>query len=211
MFSDFYYFNSRKKYVQIKWSIVLFLFTSSLLAQDIEKDSLNNEKFSLRVGYYAPYINQFGARVGFSYPLKKWAKENKKAQTRIHKLEIIPKLGYFANIDIQRNYFLDVELQYKWYRPKRKIHPKIGVALGYMLARQNIGATVNLGNGSFTFDRRSLHFLVPTIHLGFEKNRANRIGYYFSAFYGRKFTGQEVNSDIFGLEAGIVLNFSKNK
>ncbi|MEM6831074.1 MAG: hypothetical protein AAF551_11220, partial [Bacteroidota bacterium] len=75
--------------------------------------------------------------------------------------------------------------------------------------RQNIGGTVDLATGEIRFEKRSLNFFAPTVSIGFEKNKAGSIGYYFSAFYGRKFTGQEVNSGFTGAEIGMIFNLKK--
>ena len=186
--------------------LTLFLVAHHLYAQD--NDTVQYSKnYSIQAGYYAPYGNQYGGRIAFSYPYKHWTQTTAKGKTRIHSLDITPRFGFFAQPRIQQNYVFDVTLEYKWYQPTRKIHPRIGIGLGYLLARQNVGGSVNLANGDIEFEKRSLNFFVPTINIGFERNRNKRIGYYFSTFFGRKLTGQEVNSAIVGAELGITYNF----
>ena len=184
-------------------SILLFLLVFMLLNISAQ-DNKNNKLSSIYVGYYAPYGNQFGARVGVAYPFKKWNTE-----TRIKELNITPKLGYFVKPDIQQNYILDVALEYKWYKPSRKMQPKLGFSLGYLLSRQNVDGTVNLANGNINFRKRTLNAFVPTINFGFERKNEKLLSYYYSVFYGRKFLGQEVNSDFVGLEIGLIFNLSK--
>ena len=189
--------------------LITFLFIGSQLhAQEIPTVE-NNEKYAIHLGYYAPFGLHMGIRLGLSYPFNLWTKETKEQETRMHRLDIINRVGYFVQPNIQRNFILDAALEYKWYTPNKKIHPKIGLGLGYMLARQNIGGSVNIANGGINFEKRSLHFFTPTASAGFEKNKEKPIGYYFNVFYGRKFTRQEVNSGFIGAELGLIVNIKK--
>ncbi|MEO1054685.1 MAG: hypothetical protein AAFX87_28900 [Bacteroidota bacterium] len=192
--------------IKVALLLTFSLFVTKLVGQD-NNDSTKN--YSIHVGLYAPYVVQSGLRVGLSIPIKNWMSETKRQETRIHFLDITPRFGYFVESDVQRNYFLDATFEYRWLESDRKIHPKIGIGLGYMLSRQNTSGTLDLSSGDIEFDTRSLNFFVPTINIGFERNRKKFIGYYFSVFYGRKFTGQEVNSDFIGAEFGATFNMAR--
>ena len=69
-----------------------------------------------------------------NFPIKSWETETKKNEPRQHRLDIIPRLGYFAQIKLKKNFNADVTLEYRWFKSKRKIQPKVGVGFGYLYA-----------------------------------------------------------------------------
>ncbi len=176
-----------------------------------EKVIPNQEKkYTIQVGYFAPYGTQYGARIGTNILIKHWLEKTKRNENRSHTLSITPRIGYFVNPNIQKNYSLDANLVYRWYKQNHAIHPKIGLSAGYLNSLQNTDGTLSLSDGTITYNTRTLNSFIPTINIGFEKNRKTFIGYYISLFYGKKITAQEVNSAFFGAEIGISFNF-KNK
>lgn len=137
------------------------LFTILLSAASLHTQELENshQKRSFYLGVYAPYVLQSGARAGISLPIKTWSSQTRRQNTRLHSLDITPRIGYFAEAEVQQNYHFELLAEYRWFRPDRGIHPKIGLGMGYILARQNTEGSLDLGSGEIEFDTRSLNFL----------------------------------------------------
>ncbi len=181
----------------------------ALFAQEIENNEGHN-RYSIYAGLYSPYVIQPGIRLGLSIPFKSWNSETRKSH-RINCLDVVPRFAFFSQPDIQQNYFTDLTVEYRRYNPNKGLNPKVGIGLGYMFSLQNVEGSVNLANGSVEFNQRSLNSIVPTINIGFERNRKGKFGYYFTFYYGGKFTSKEVNSAFIGLETGVSLNLSNKK
>ncbi len=163
----------------------------------------------LSVGYFAPYGLQFGGKIGASFNYKQWKLNAEDGAAPIHKLNINPQLGYFVNPDVQQNVLFNTELSYQRKKANKRFAPIAALGLGYLLAFQQLGGTVNLANGQIHTEKETLHYFTPTLNLGFEVEPKKSIGYYFKLFYGRKFGAQRVDSSIFGVEFGMLLKMKK--
>lgn len=185
--------------------LLLAVIFSSAQVKGQEKDMV------LTAGYFAPYGIQFGAKVGASVNWKSWEAEAKGDRQRIQRLNINPQLSYFVFPNVQRNILTNVELVYQTNRSDKRFRPMASVGLGYLLAWQRQDGTVNLSNGDITFNSETLHYFAPTLNIGFDVIPKKQIGYYLKGFYGRKFTSQEGNTALFGLELGLTYTINKKK
>ncbi|NQX91320.1 MAG: hypothetical protein HRT74_04150 [Flavobacteriales bacterium] len=161
-----------------------------------QKDSVS---FSL--GYFAPYGIQVGGKVGTTIPLQSWDVSGNELVS--HHLRISPQIGYFFFPEVQHNFFGNVETSVLRVNSKKRLAPFAGIGLGYIVARQRQGGSVHLGTGEITYDVKTIGYFTPTLNIGFEILPKNWIGYYVKGFYGGKFTSEEANSAIFGLEFGV--------
>jgi|GEM_PF-1195010 len=168
-----------------------------------------NDPASLSVGYFAPYGIQLGGKLGASFQVGQWPQENEATAERIHKLKIQPQVGYFTYPQVQHNFVLNCEAVYLRTRPGRRFTPLASVGLGYWMARQRQGGSVNLGSGEITYDVENLHYITPTLNIGFEIAPKKVIGYYLKGFAGRKIGLGEPSAGLFGLEAGLTFQLTK--
>ena len=158
------------------------------------------------ISYCAPYAIQTGGKIGTSFDLKQWESKTKKDISKTHRLQFSPQLAYFAFPTVQQNLLVNSELIYRYNKSDKRFYPKAGIALGYLWANQKKEGTVNLGTGEISYESENLHYFVPTLNLGFGGDPKKHIGYFFNAFYGRKFSAQAENDAFFGLEFGISIH-----
>ena len=106
--------------INILLLVNLLLLAHSLPAQE-PNTAPSHEKSSIHLGYYTPFGNQIGVRAGINHPITSWTGETKNQETRIHSVDITPRLAYFVQPDVQQNFFLDLALEYKWFKVTKTI------------------------------------------------------------------------------------------
>ena len=183
--------------------IIFTFFTIPLMCQI--------DSYPLYVSYFAPYGVQFGVKVGTSFHLKTWGFNKSDEVSKERHLSISPQIGYFINPNVQNNILLESALDYKWYKSGRKLHFITGIATGYLMGIKKRDGTVNLGSGNISnIDAETVHYFIPTINAGLEKDPGKSLGYYARAFYGRKIASEVEDDAFFGAELGLIFNlFSK--
>ncbi len=164
----------------------------------------------LQLGYYAPYFSNMGFTVGYGIDFKTWEKSAENKRSKTNRLHLLPQVSYFYQSNTAHNLLLNPEVVYKWRKTSKRFYLAASIGTGYLLSFQRQTGTVSLSTGEIDYQNERLHFFVPNVNLGFGVDPRKRIGFYFKAFYGRKFSTSQTNSAFIGLSTGLIIKLSKN-
>ncbi len=169
--------------------------------------SAQNLNLPIHVGYFAPYGTHIGLKVGTSLGGKDWKSNTQNEINRLHTIKINPQVGYFMQLNVQKNILFNVEFEYRTHSSNRSFYPLVSVGMGYLAGFQRQDGTVNLGTGEIDHNIKTIHHFVPTINLGFGRTPQQKFGYYFKLFYGSKIS--TVYAAFFGAELGVIFHIIK--
>ncbi|MEM6299663.1 MAG: hypothetical protein AAF740_13320, partial [Bacteroidota bacterium] len=182
---------------QMKKVALFLLFCSTILSSYAQKEENGR---MLSVSYFTPFVTQPGIKVSTAFRLK---------EVKDNQLSIRPHFTWFMQSELHQNFILGGDISYTIRKPEKYFYLAPSVGVGYLLSIENTEGSVNLGSGDIEQERETLHYFLPTLNFELGKLPKKRLGYFFRAFWGRKMTGQEVNSAFFGAELGIIYAFKK--
>ena len=162
-------------------------------------------KTPVSISYFSPYFSQPGAKLGAHFFLADLDKTGIKRQ-----LSLSPQVGFFSQIGISQNYYLNAELSLLRKREGKKRFQAFGLGLGYLLDSKRLGPVVDLGSSVVSSGNRENHpFITPTLSysLGLRPDRGP--AYQFKLFLGKKLSFEDKGELFFGFETGIILNHNK--
>lgn len=162
----------------------------------------------MQVGYWAPYLVNVGASVGYGVEIQRWNGSAEEPSKHTHRLQLLSQLGYFTQLDVNHNAALNPELVYKWNRTGKRFYLMSSIGAGYLISWQRESSSVNLGSGELEHQYAARNFFLPTINVGLGVDPKKHVGFHFKAFYGARLSGQTASSSFFGLSTGITININ---
>ena len=182
---------------QLLIAISLLITTGATQAQ--------NRSGELQIGYFAPYVVNMGATVGYSIDLKKWEKTAVKKRNKVNCLQLLTQISYFGQINTSNNILLNPELSYKWSKQGKRVYLTSSIGTGYLFSIQKQEGAVNLSNGDIDYKNSVQQYFLPSLNLGFGVAPRKSIGFYFKASYGRKLSPKHADSGFLALSTGITI------
>ena len=162
-------------------------------------------KTPVSLSYISPYFSQPGAKLGAHFFLADVDKAGIERQ-----LSISPQIGFFSQIGISENYFLNAELSLLRKREGKKRFQAFGLGLGYLIDSKRLGPVVDLGSSVVSSGNRENNpFITPTLSYSLGLGPDQGPAFQFKLFLGKKLSFDDKGELFFGFETGIILNHNK--
>lgn len=180
--------------------LILLFISSNVIGQSSE--------IPISVGYFAPYGLNIGIKASTAFEINNW-EDNAKLST----LSISPQVGYWSAFaygnDVNNSLVLDAQLEYRRYNANQTFYGLASAGLGYHLTLENSTIGVDIGTGQLNPSTTTSHHFVPSINLGFGKDFSDKLGFYFKAFTGKRFSSSVGNDFLLGGELGLTFYIIK--
>ena len=175
---------------------IVFILLTGILLESHAQTSLEE----IRLSYFSPFGNNFGAKLGTTLPIKDWEDLKKKGITS--SLFLAPQLGFFVRPSVNRNYLINAEIGIKRSAIERKSYLAYSFGIGYLLSSEVLGGAVNLGTGDFTENTELRSFLLPTLNVELGSHKRKRFTLFYRLSYGRKISFNDEDAGFFAFEIG---------
>ena len=164
----------------------------------------------LRIGYYAPYFNQYGLSIGTSFDRNFWLTGDDYIAHH-HAWSLSPQIAYFIRSNTHQNWFANVDYGRKSLLKSGNAYRKMGIGAGYQLSQRVLSSSVDLATGDQTKTSTNIHYFVPTLHVEYGRQKERFFNWYGKAFYGRRISNVSEDLAYFGLELGVQLKLKKDE
>jgi hypothetical protein len=161
-----------------------------------------------QLGYLAPYLTNTGVTAGWAFDLKEFGKNSIEQRKTVNRLQLLTQLGYFTQINVSKNIFLNPEMVYKWKKLDKRFFLTSSFGAGYLRSFQRQDGTLNLATGELDYRNEILNYFLPNLNVGFGLDAKKHLGFYLKSTYGRKVSMQNANAAFWAISTGLIVKIN---